>query len=279
MSQSLFVEPFLPFVRGVINFDLKRGETFSYPLHHHPDIAQLLLITEGSGSFLIDGKIYKAGPRTMLVYDTGVWHEELSDASEPFKAISISFNAFQLTDLAPGTFIKPGASPVIELGDRYEEALSLSRIILRLAEDPYVPAGLSIRYYVAILLIELAKLVHNGFIKETSTSTDRTVAAIKQYIHNHYMDAITLDQLSKASFFSPGYTCRVFSQSEGISPIQYLVGYRMEVAKHYLRTEREPVYRIAELVGYQSETHFKNVFKKTIGLPPHKYRKMHRLEG
>ncbi|WP_143044451.1 AraC family transcriptional regulator [Paenibacillus sp. CF384] len=263
----------------MLNFDLKRGEQFVFPLHHHPELAQLLLISEGSGTFLIDGTTYKVGPRTMLVYDTGVWHEELADASQPFKAISISFAAFQLADLPPGTFMKAGISPVIELGDRYDEIASLSRMILQSAEDPYVPGELSTRYYLAILLIELAKIVYTGFAKETSTSSDRTVTAIKQYIHNHYMDAITLEQLSKASFLSPGYTCRVFSQSEGISPIQYLVGYRMEVAKHYLRTEKEPVYRIAELVGYQSETHFKNVFKKTIGLPPHKYRKMHRIEG
>ncbi|SEO68077.1 AraC family transcriptional regulator [Paenibacillus sp. OV219] len=279
MSQSLFIEPFLPYVHAVLDFDLERGETFAFPMHHHPDQAQLLLIREGSGSFEIDGKLYRVGPRSLLVYDTGVWHEEFADPASPFKAISLSFSAFQLTDQQPGTLIQHGASPVIDLGDRYDEALELSRMLVRLAEDPYVPAGFSTRYYMALLLIKMAQISHGGFAKETSTSSDRTVDAIKQYIHNHYMDAITLEQLSKASFFSPGYTCRVFSQSEGISPIQYLVSYRMEVAKHYLRTENEPVYRIAELVGYQSETHFKNVFKKTIGIPPYKYRKLHRSEG
>ncbi len=272
MSQSLFIEPLLPVVHAATLYDLPPGEPFAYPLHNHPDLAQMLLICNGGGTFQIDGRNYEGGPGTLLVYDSGVWHEEQSDADKPFKALSLTFSGFQLSGLPPSTFIARPASSVIALGDRYEELYALMSMIVRLMDDSYAPSKITVGHYMAIVLVELARIVYSGFAAYPAKNGDQMVTMVKQYIHSHYTEKLSLEELSKVSFLSPGYTCRLFSQAEGVSPIQYLVAYRMEVAKHHLLTSDLPVYRIAELVGYQSETHFKNTFKRLVGLSPRQYR-------
>lgn len=272
MPQSLFIEPLLPVVHAATLYELPSGVPFEYPLHRHPEMAQMLLICEGGGTFRIDGHRYEGAPGTLFIYDSGVWHEEQSDTDKPFKALSLSFSGFQLSGLPPGTFTARLASSAIALGDRYTELFALMSTIVRLIKDPYAPAKLTVSYYMAIVLVELAKLAYPGFATDPAGNGDNMIALVKQYIHSHYTEKLSLEELSKVSFLSPGYTCRLFSQAEGVSPIQYLVAYRMEVAKYYLLNSDQPVYRIAEQVGYQSETHFKNTFKRLVGLSPRQYR-------
>jgi AraC-like DNA-binding protein len=57
-----------------------------------------------------------------------------------------------------------------------------------------------------------------------------------------------------------------------MTPIHYLIQYRIEAAKQYLRGTRESVERIALLVGYESPTHFQYVFKQRVGQTPGQYR-------
>lgn len=63
-----------------------------------------------------------------------------------------------------------------------------------------------------------------------------------------------------------------FNNLVGMAPIQYLTQWRMEKAKHALRTRRTPMAEVAVGVGYQSEAAFNRAFRRFVGVGPGRYR-------
>ncbi len=71
--------------------------------------------------------------------------------------------------------------------------------------------------------------------------------------------------LSRSAFFDR------FSRAMGITPMEYLLSWRMALAKNLLRRREEGIARIAERVGYSSSSTFIVAFTRYVGLPPSHY--------
>ena len=63
----------------------------------------------------------------------------------------------------------------------------------------------------------------------------------------------------------------------GEPPMQYLTGWRMALAAQALSSGNDPVARVAERVGYESEAAFNRAFKREFGAPPAAWRRATRL--
>lgn len=71
--------------------------------------------------------------------------------------------------------------------------------------------------------------------------------------------------LSRSAFFER------FSRAVGVAPIQYLLAWRMAMAKHLLRRKEGDVAEAAERVGYGSASAFSVAFTRHVGQPPIRY--------
>lgn len=58
----------------------------------------------------------------------------------------------------------------------------------------------------------------------------------------------------------------------GYSPVQYLLRRRIGEAQTLLITTELPITRIAEMVGYDTQSYFNLQFTKNVGMPPKKFR-------
>jgi AraC-like DNA-binding protein len=67
---------------------------------------------------------------------------------------------------------------------------------------------------------------------------------------------------------------RKFSEAVGLAPVEYLLRWRMAVAKDALRYSRSSLEEIAEKVGYRSASAFSTAFSQRVGCPPSEYAKM-----
>jgi AraC-like DNA-binding protein len=54
--------------------------------------------------------------------------------------------------------------------------------------------------------------------------------------------------------------------------MRYLTHWRLQLARTYLRETPDPLARIAERVGYESEAAFCRAFKRMFGVPPGRVR-------
>jgi AraC-like DNA-binding protein len=88
------------------------------------------------------------------------------------------------------------------------------------------------------------------------------------YIHNHYMDTLTVRGLAEQNGVNENRLFYVFSKYAGMGPGDYLMTYRLNRAKELLITSDALVGEVAKSVGYQDALHFSRMFKKRFRISP-----------
>jgi AraC family transcriptional regulator len=88
------------------------------------------------------------------------------------------------------------------------------------------------------------------------------------YIHSYLDRPLHLAELADVSGLSQYYFCRLFKQSIGIAPYQYVLQQRMEKAKELLQQRKHTIAEIAALVGCTDQSRFTKHFKNYFGITP-----------
>lgn len=95
---------------------------------------------------------------------------------------------------------------------------------------------------------------------------------ILKFIKEHYMEDISLQDVSKAMNYSDAYFCKIFKQCFNKSFIAYLTEFRIGKAKQLLVDVTINVKEISDKVGYRDSNYFAKVFKRIEGVTPSEYR-------
>jgi AraC family transcriptional regulator len=95
---------------------------------------------------------------------------------------------------------------------------------------------------------------------------------IRDYIHSHLDAPLSLAELAALVQMHPHYFASLFKQSTGISPYRYILQHRMASAQNYLAQPNLSIVEIAQLVGFQNQSHFTRVFRQHTGVTPKVYR-------
>ncbi|MCE3228965.1 MAG: transcriptional regulator, AraC family [Bacteroidota bacterium] len=98
------------------------------------------------------------------------------------------------------------------------------------------------------------------------------VISAKKFMMNNYATVIRLDEISDAACFSRFHFIRLFKKFYGITPNQFLAELRIAKAKEFLK-QGKSVSETCFMVGFDSETTFAALFKKTVGRSPSKFKK------
>lgn len=99
---------------------------------------------------------------------------------------------------------------------------------------------------------------------------DRLAIALR-CIHDRPAEAWTVDRLAREAALSRTTFFERFRGEVGVAPMEYVVGWRMTLAKDLLRRGRITVAEAAERVGYGSASAFSTAFARRVGIPPAHY--------
>ena len=102
---------------------------------------------------------------------------------------------------------------------------------------------------------------------------DPQVGRALALLHGAPATAWTVDDLAQEVALSRSALAERFTSLVGEPPMQYLTRWRLALAAQMLRAGREPVIRIAERSGYESEAAFSRAFKREFGVPPASWRR------
>ena len=93
--------------------------------------------------------------------------------------------------------------------------------------------------------------------------------AVIEYINTYLESNISLKELTQVSAISSHYHfCRLFKQSTGIAPYQYVIQQRIEKSKRLLRQKHLPIIEIALMCGFSNQSHFNRTFRSRVGVTP-----------
>ena len=91
---------------------------------------------------------------------------------------------------------------------------------------------------------------------------------VKEYIEAHLERALSLDELAQVTNMSVGHFSRLFKQSTGYTPHQYLIRRRVKRAKELLRHKQLSIADVAYQVGFANQGHLNYHFKRCTGITP-----------
>lgn len=100
---------------------------------------------------------------------------------------------------------------------------------------------------------------------------DERLARVLTQMHEHIDRPWNVAQLAKIAALSRSAFFERFTRMVGVAPMEYLVAWRMEIAKELLRGNNLPVSKVAERVGYGSSSAFSIAFSRQVGQPPSQY--------
>jgi AraC family transcriptional regulator len=93
--------------------------------------------------------------------------------------------------------------------------------------------------------------------------------AVTEYIIEHLDAELSLDHLAGVAHTSPYHFARLFKNSTGLPPHQYVITRRVERAKELLRDrDRLPLAEVAVETGFSNQSHFTHHFKRLVGVTP-----------
>ena len=106
-----------------------------------------------------------------------------------------------------------------------------------------------------------------------ATIEDRRLKRVIAHIEDHLAEDLSLNDLAGIAAMSPYHFARAFKTVTGASPLQYVIGARIDRAKILLKTTKLTASQIAFRTGYADPGRFSQHFKKRVGATPGAFRR------
>lgn len=103
--------------------------------------------------------------------------------------------------------------------------------------------------------------------------TQRQLSIVRDTIYDRLDQDIPLRDLATSIGISVSHFCRLFKQSTGLAPHQYVIACRVERARVLLLDEERTIAQVAHAVGFADQSHLNHHFKHLLGVPPGALRK------
>lgn len=126
-------------------------------------------------------------------------------------------------------------------------------------------------YLIELLLFTMRQL---DDARAASAGQDLS-GVLAEYVHQHYMEAITLQEIAKKMNYSLPYLSRRFKDDMGVSFMTYLQNYRVMEGCRLLSSTNKTLSEITDAVGYSDVKFFSAMVKRYTGLTPRAFRRKH----
>ena len=150
------------------------------------------------------------------------------------------------------------------MSEAYEEYISKD-VCFRLPVRAYLYLlSASILRYYAGERNELDRMIYHNVIR---------LRPVVEYIAENYGEKIYIETLADMIGVSPDYFTKMFKDSIGTTPIDYINGVRVNHALRLLTMTDTPVNEIADKTGFSNPNYFHKIFKSYMEISPLAYRK------
>jgi AraC-like DNA-binding protein len=104
-------------------------------------------------------------------------------------------------------------------------------------------------------------------------ATQHLIRKAMAYIHIHYSEPLSREEIAEYVGISPDYLTDCFRQELGITPITYIRRYRIRQACELLQNSERSITQIALAVGFSDSAHFTRTFQREVNMTPRAFRK------
>jgi AraC-like DNA-binding protein len=233
-----------------------------------------------SGDFVLIPAAYGVAMSSLVPPPSGV---------ETLAPIALGNNEFRIGELdGPAdlqmmvghcSFGSPDASLLVSLLPQIVHVRGVERLatLVQLVRDE----SRALRPAREVVLSRLLEVLLIEALRSTAETTaspglvrglsDARLSAAIRVMHEHPTRAWTVAELAKEAALSRSTFFERFNRAVGVAPMEYLLSWRMALAKDLLRRNEGGVTEVAQRVGYSSASTFSVAFTRHVGRPPSQY--------
>jgi AraC-like DNA-binding protein len=174
---------------------------------------------------------------------------------------------------SPDTALLVSLLPAVVHVRGVERLSVLVRLVGEESSERRAGRDLVLSRLVEVLLIEALRSTPGGDAPPGLLRglADTHLASAMRQMHGHLARSWTVAQLAKTAALSRSAFFERFTRTVGLAPMEYLLAWRMTVAKDLLRRHELGLTEVAERVGYGSASTFSTAFSRQVGQPPSRY--------
>ena len=240
-------------------------------MHVHNDRLEIMFICEGMGLYTIGENKYSVCTGDILIYNSGVIHDEVSDPTSKIKSYCLGIDHIKLDGLDSNCLINNEHCPVLKSSSNFTLINSIFSTIYNELYCENEGAEKTCHYIVQALIILILQM-YNQITTDKKESRPSLGECIKNYIDQNYRNEITLASIAGALNISSDYVSHTFKKLTGYSPIKYIMRRRIGEAQTLLITTKHSITMIATMVGFDNSSYFIKTFTKNVGMSPKRYR-------
>ena len=264
---------------------------------HHPDHIsihnefELVYLQEiDKGTFYIDDKTINVRANDLILIKPNIPHYLKVECTRPCRFIVLKFS-FAKTDeqRISNISVNDFLSFISDSNDNggfftisSNYCSNISAIMQQIMHESKSPDGESdfLRSLLTMeLFVWLSRSLRTQWESNLATKGHKMqeiLESAKLFIDKNYNTDISLSDIAEYVYISTSHFARAFKKQYDISPIQYLLGVRIEKAKSLLEETNLKVGDIAASVGFSAQQRFNDIFKKHLGLSPGEYRQKYK---
>ncbi len=251
-------------------------------LHCH-DFSELVVVLQGSSFHLSPGGEYPIGAGDVFVLHGSQTHGYRNSSSMElvnflFRMDDLKLALRDVEDL-PGFQVLFGQRGDGDFRSRLRISAELlattkSRMNEMIIEQRTKPAGWQFSLVARFMLIVSDLCRAYSQAESPAMQSLMRLSGVIGYIHQHFADEITLDDLAKVANMSRRTITREFRSALDVSPIDYLIRERVNRAIDLLRYSDITVTEAAYMVGFQDSNYFTRKFRALTGHTPREARRL-----
>lgn len=266
-----------------IQYGFHSGDFFP---HIHKGFTELVLVMEGSATHLIGKDTYLVQKGDVFVVGSNTVHA--FEDCRNFKICNIMFHPeffFKWTHHIKETpgfhglfYIEPHMTKEHDYRSRlrlhydtYEKALRYIDALMQEYHEKKDGWKEVISSTFMLLVVFLSREYQIPFLEEGRSLL--MVANAVSYIEKNYRETITIDTLSSLACLSNRQFSRVFRETYGISPMQYVIKLRLLQSEILLKQSELSITQIAQSSGFSDNNYFARQFRTRYHMTPMEYRK------
>ena len=255
---------------GIVDVCRRSDECISYD-------AKLFYMISGEATLSVDGKKSKLSGGNLIFIPSGVKYKfkaqrflmtalsfdltadfEGEEAPLPTLSQDFNFSLIHKCDIAP--FDK-----IIRLDDADDERENFTEIA-EIATSGEGEWKAEISAMLKLILIRLAAMTDEKALPR------RMVKNLDAYIRENRRDEISNTEIGAVFGYHPFYVSNKLKEAKGVTLRQYIINYRMKLAKRLLELTDKSIGEIAEEAGFKDASYFTKSFKSSFGITPKEYR-------
>ena len=226
-------------------------------------------IKTGKGKLILENQEFSVGPNQAFFTPPNIVAFYQADEDDPWDYIWIHFNGQKAMEILHAAGITT-QYPLYVPNVYNDDVKNCLFDILHNRDYEYKCIG---------YLYHLFQLMINNSSSKPQVaelnSELRYIRDVISYISRKFFEPIKVQEIADYCGLDRSYLCKIFKKATNYSLQEYLIFYRMNKAKHLLKTPDISIQNVAYSVGYPDPYAFSKIFKKEVGVPPRSYRKTH----